>query len=168
MIRFFKRAPLQAGLGKRRRVVMPSFEERLKSVLNTSVELGLGTDLKDSLLTAIQSAVKSTGASCGYIMLVEEAGAERCLRAEVAFSVDGPIDFPDRLEIGVGLSGFVAKTGQQVAICDGEGEFQLYDGVTEGVKSGASTPLVMRTAQRRGRAAEDKVLGVLTLLSTVS
>lgn len=168
MIRLFKYSPLQIMPKKRRKVVLPPVEERLKSVLTASIELGLGTDLKDSLLTALRAAIKTTGASCGYIMLVEETESKKWLRAEVAFSADGPIEFPDRLEFGVGLSGFVAKMGQTVAIADSDGEKQLYDGVTEGVQAGASTPLVMRTAPRRGRAAEDKVLGVLTLLSTVS
>jgi putative nucleotidyltransferase with HDIG domain len=168
MIRLFKRSPLQIATKKRRKVGLPPLEERLKTVLTASVELGLGTDLKDSLLAALQGAITSTGASCGYIMLVVENQNKKHLRAEVAFSVDGPIDFPQRLEIGAGLSGFVAKSGQMVAISDADGEKQLYDGVTEGVQAGASTPLVMRTASRQGRAAEDKVLGVLTLLSTAS
>jgi putative nucleotidyltransferase with HDIG domain len=168
MIRLFKYSPLQIMPKRRRKVVLPPVEERLKAVLTASIDLGLGTDLKDSLLTALRAAIKTTGASCGYVMLVEEADDKKWLRAEVAFSADGPIDFPDRLEIGVGLSGFVAKMGQTVAIADSDGEKQLYDGVTEGVQAGASTPLVMRTAPRRGRAAEDKVLGVLTLLSTVT
>lgn len=168
MIRLFKHSPLQIAPKKRRKVVLPPVEDRLKAVLTASVELGLGTDLKDSLLTALRAAIKTTGASCGYVMLAEEVEGKKWLRAEVAYSADGPIDFPDKLEFGVGLSGFVAKMGQTVAIADSEGEKQLYDGVTEGVEAGASTPLVMRTAPRRGRAAEDKVLGVLTLLSTVS
>lgn len=168
MIRLFKHSPLQIAPKKRRKVVLPPVEDRLKAVLTASVELGLGTDLKDSLLTALRAAIKTTGASCGYVMLAEETDGKKWLRAEVAYSADGPIDFPDKLEFGVGLSGFVAKMGQTVAIADSEGEKQLYDGVTEGVGAGASTPLVMRTAPRRGRAAEDKVLGVLTLLSTVS
>ncbi len=168
MIRLFKHSPLQITPKKRRKVVLPPPEDRLKAVLTASIELGLGTDLKDSLLTSLRAVIKTTGASCGYVMLVEEADEKKWLRAEVAFSADGPIDFPDRLEFGVGLSGFVAKMGQTVAIADSDGEKQLYDGVTEGVQAGASTPLVMRTAPRRGRAAEDKVLGVLTLLSSVS
>ncbi|MFI5385435.1 MAG: GAF and HD-GYP domain-containing protein [Fimbriimonadales bacterium] len=168
MIRLFKYSPLQIVPKKRRRVVLPPAEERLKSVLTASIELGLGTDLRESLLTTLRAAIKTTGASCGYVMLVEEEDGKKWLRAEVAFSADGPIDFPDRLEFGVGISGFVAKMGQTVAIADSEGEKQLYDGVTEGVKAGASTPLIMRTSPCRGRVAEDKVLGVLTLLSTIS
>lgn len=168
MIRLFKHSPLQIVPKRRHKVVLPPVEDRLRAVLTASIELGLGTDLKEGLLTALRAAIKTTGASCGYIMLVEEQDAKKWLRAEVAFSADGPIDFPDRLEFGVGLSGFVAKMGQTVAIADSDGEKQLYDGVTEGVLAGASTPLVMRTAPRRGRAAEDKVLGVLTLLSTAS
>lgn len=147
---------------------MPPAEERLKAVLAASIELGLGTNLKDSLLTALRAVIKTTGASCGYVMLVDQEGEKKWLRAEVAFSADGPIDFPDRLELGVGISGFAAKVGQTVAVSDADGEKQLYDGVTQGVLAGASTPLVMRSAPRRGQVAEDKVLGVLTLLSTVT
>lgn len=168
MIRFFKYSPLQIAPKRKRKVVLPPAEDRLRAILTASIDLGLGVDLKDSLLTALRAAIQTTGASCGYVMLVEEEGEKRWLRAEVAYSADGPIDFPDRLEFGVGLSGFVAKMGQTVAISDRDGEKQLYDGVTEGVLAGAATPLIMRTAPRRGRAAEDKVLGVLTLLSTVS
>ncbi len=168
MIRLFKHSPLQIAPSKRRKVVLPSAEDRLKAVLTSSSELGLGSDLKDGLLTALKAAIKTTGASCGYVMLVDEVQGKKFLRAEVAYSADGPIEFPDRLEFGVGLSGFVAKMGQTVAIANTDGEQQLYDGVTEGVKSGASTPVIMRTAGRRGKAAEDKILGVLTLLSTVS
>ncbi|HWA83626.1 MAG TPA: hypothetical protein VG820_09345, partial [Fimbriimonadaceae bacterium] len=94
MIRLFKHSPLQIIPRRRHRVVLPPVEERLKAVLTASVELGLGTDLKESLLTALRAAIKTTGASCGYIMLVEEQDSKKWLRAEVAFSADGPIDFP--------------------------------------------------------------------------
>lgn len=165
-MRLIRRSPLRLPTGKRRKAATPSAEERLCAVLASAADLSMGSDLNEGMLSTLRAAIRTTGATCGYIMLITGEGESKGLQAEVAYCAEGAIEFPERLEIGVGLSGFVAKMGQTVAIADTGGEKQLYDGVTAGVKAGASTPLLMRTGPKGGRAAEDKVLGVLTLLNT--
>jgi hypothetical protein len=149
----------------RRKVTLPPAEERLKAVLGAAIDLGTGADLRAGLQATLKAAVITTGACCGYVMLVDEVEGEKKLRTEAAYGAQGEIEFPETLEIGEGLSGFVAKMGQTVAICSSERETPLYDGITKDVHAGASTPLLMRTAPRSGRAAQDNVLGVLTLFT---
>lgn len=143
-----------------------SHDRRLAAVLDCGAALASNRDLSATILHTLQSAVEETGASCGYVMLVEDEEPDS-LRAEAAYSPEGVFEFPDRIQIGAGLSGYVAKMGQPIAIC-GAGDDQRYDGVTAGVKSAVSIPLLTRAYNRSGNAAPEQVLGVITLLSLES
>lgn len=139
-------------------------DRRLSSVLDCGAALAASRDLRATLLHTLKSAVHETGATCGYVMLLDEAASPPRLVTEVAYSVDGKFSFPEELEVGQGMSGFVAKMGQPVAITDGGDENQ-YDGVTTGVRSAASVPLVTRSTSNTAQSGAENVLGVLTLLS---
>lgn len=139
-------------------------DRRLSSVLDCGAALAASRDLRATILHTLKSAVHETDATCGYVMLIGEAGSSGRLVTEVAYSLDGKFEFPEELEVGQGMSGFVAKMGQPIAITDGGDENQ-FDGVTAGVRSAASVPLVTRSYSATAQSGAENVLGVLSLLS---
>ena len=146
-----------------REEVLASRDRRLQSVLECGTALAGSSDLKATILHTLQAAIKETGGTCGYVMLLnEENGTE--IVTEAAFGVTGDFAFPDRLEIGSGMSGFVAKMGQPISISSSSEERQEYDGVTAGVRSACSVPLTTRGYSGGGLASHDQTLGVMTLL----
>jgi putative nucleotidyltransferase with HDIG domain len=140
-----------------------SHDQRLAAVLDCGAALASNQDLTATIIHTLRSAVTETGASCGYVLLVEDEEQD-WMRTEAAFGVEGEFRFPERVQIGTGLSGYVAKMGQPIAI-SGADDGQKYDGVTEGVRSAVSIPLLTRAYNRNGNAAPEQVMGVMTLLS---
>lgn len=141
-------------------------DRRLSSVLDCGSALAASRDLQATILHTLKSAVLETGATCGYVMLVDDDSNGTVLKTDSAYSVDGNFEFPQEIEVGVGMSGFVAKMGQPIAVSDSGGEQQRFDGVTAGVKSAASVPLATRSYAASTQSGADSILGVLTLLST--
>lgn len=151
---------------KTREERLVTHDRRLSSVLDCGAALAASRDLRATILHTLKSAVNETGATCGYVMLIEdeENGGQR-LVTEAAYSLDGSFEFPQEIEVGQGMSGFVAKMGQPITISDSGGEHHQYDGVTAGVKSAASVPLVMRSYSPTVQSGAETVSGVMTLLS---
>lgn len=139
--------------------------ERLGSMLECGSELAASTDLDSTILHTLRSAVQETGASCGYVMLLDDL-ERQTLVTEAAYGKDGEFEFPERLQVGEGMSGYVAKVGQPIAVSDSSQEHHDFDGITTGVKSAACVPLSIRTYSGGGEAASDQILGVMTLLDT--
>jgi len=140
-------------------------DRRLGTVLDCGAAFAASRDLKATTVHCLKGAVNETGASCGYVMLSEEEG-RGALISEAAYSLDGEFQFPITLDFGFGLSGYVAKMGQPIAVTDESEEHSEFDGVTVGVRSAISVPLVTQTSPSMARASEEQVLGVMTLLST--
>jgi putative nucleotidyltransferase with HDIG domain len=115
------------------------------------------------MLTVLKAIVQETGATCGYVMQLDEAS--QMLRAEVAYSEEGEFPFPDSLPLGTGLSGFVAQTAQPVNVLSSSAENQEFDGFPSGICAAASVPLVAHSFAPTKEESADEVLGVLTILS---
>lgn len=161
---------LGAGIGivlaayKSREETLFAHDRRLATFLECGSALAESRDVRDTIIHTLKSAVIETNASGGYVLLVDEEDKE-LLRAETAFGVDGPFEFPQSLRIGDGMSGYVAKMGQPISLSDkGEGA-NAFDGVGMGVRSAASVPLITRIHRGAGQAANEEVLGVMTLLN---
>lgn len=136
-------------------------DRRLNAVLNCGGALADNGDLQQMMLLALKSSVEETKAQCGYVMLTDQDNPN-LIRPEVAYSIDGSFSFPEELEMGGGLSGYVAKTGQPISI--GGNTDQFLDGVIEGVQSAACVPLISRGYRRAGQPSIEQGLGVLTLI----
>ena len=157
-----------AGLGvaqaQAREARLRSRDNRLAAVLDCGSELATSSDLDSTLLQTLKSAVHETGASCGFVMLFDEVEKET-LVTECAYGADGEFDFPERLQIGEGMSGYVAKLGQPVSVSRSGNEELDIAGVTPGALAAAGVPLVIRNQAGGGQAAVDQILGSLTLLN---
>jgi GAF domain-containing protein len=136
-------------------------DHRLNAVLSCGGALADNADLQQMMLHALKTSVEETKAQCGYIMLVDKENPN-ILYPEVAYSSTGSFEFPEKLELGEGLSGYVAKMGQPISISAGNDE--QFDGIVEGVRSAACVPLVSRGYKTVGTPQMDQNLGVLTLI----
>jgi putative nucleotidyltransferase with HDIG domain len=140
-------------------------DRRLTAVLAVGGGLSDIPDLRQMMLHTLKAAVDETRATCGYIMLLSEDDRTELI-TEVAYAQDGEFEFPERIEVGSGLSGYVAKMAQPITLAvetDGNEDF---DGVNTGVRSAAAVPLISRGYQRASQAPGETVMGVLTLLDT--
>lgn len=136
---------------------------RLRTVLSCGSALGSNSNLRQTILTTLRSAVIETRATCGYVMLFSEEEKTK-LVTEAAYSEIGDFAFPEAMEDGDGLSGYVAKTGQPIAISADDSDTHEFDGVTAGVRAAVSVPLVTRGFGGSAQSNAEQVLGVMTLL----
>jgi putative nucleotidyltransferase with HDIG domain len=147
---------------KHREERLRASDRRLASLLECGSELAASCDLDSTILHTLKNAVHETNATCGYVMLLDDNNKD-LLVTEAAYGVDGEFEFPESIEVGIGLSGYVAKVGQPISVSADGSEHQDFDGVTAGVQSAACMPLIIRSYTGGGQAAVDQVLGVLTL-----
>jgi putative nucleotidyltransferase with HDIG domain len=140
-------------------------DRRLTSVLAVGGSLGDIADLRQMMLQTLKTAVQETRATCGYIMLMDDDDKVE-LVTEVAYAQDGEFDFPEKIEVGAGLSGYVAKMAQPITLAVENDVNEDFDGLNTGVRSAASVPLISRRYQRADQAPGEQVLGVMTLLDT--
>jgi len=151
---------------KSRDELLTSHDHRLSTILDCGSALAASTDLRSTILHTLRSTVVEAGASCGYVMLLDEDNPTT-LRTEVAYGMEGDFEFPRQLEVGMGMSGYVAKMGQPVSISSSKEATEEYDGVTSGVSSAICVPLIART-YHTSQSSSEQVLGVITVLSLAS
>lgn len=139
-------------------------DSRLETVLECSSSLAGSTDLSTMMIATLKSAVAELGAVSGYIMLIDDDTPDE-LVTEAAYSLDGSFQFPDRLKVGVGLSGYAVKMGQPIALHDTDADDVHLEGVGSSAKAAVSIPLIARNFMGVGTASVERTVGALTLLS---
>lgn len=149
---------------RERDTVLVRHERRLSLVLECGAALAANRNLRSAMLAVLKAVVHETGATCGYIMQTDDDD-DATLVTEVAYSIEGEFQFPERLEVGSGLSGYVAQTGQPVNVSSVEGNADRFDGLPAGVHAAACVPLIARSYGPARDDSADQILGVLTLLS---
>lgn len=140
-------------------------DRRLSAVLAVGGALGDIADLRLMMLQTLKTAVHETRATCGYIMLMADDEKVELI-TEVAYAQDGEFEFPVKVDIGAGLSGYVAKMAQPITLAVEHDQNEDFDGLNTGVRSAAAVPLISRRYQRADQAPGEQVLGVMTLLDT--
>ncbi len=136
---------------------------RLRNLLAVTGSVSSSKDLHALLLTALQSAVRDLQATAGYVMLIDEENSNR-LTPQVAFGIDGPFEVPEPVDLGTGMSGYVAKMGQPIQVHDDGSDTIDCDGINLPIRSAASVPLINRSFGSHGQAAREEVLGALTII----
>lgn len=143
--------------------VLTARNRRLRTVLACGSALGSNTSLRQTILSTLRSAILETRATCGYVMLFSEEDKDKLI-TEAAFSEAGDFEFPEEMSVGEGLSGYVAKMGQQIAISADDAGPHDFDGLSAGVRAAVSVPLVTRGFGGGSQSTAEQVLGVMTLL----
>lgn len=136
---------------------------RLRSLLSVTGSVSSSKDLHALILTALQSAVRDLQATAGYVMLLDEENGTR-LTPEAAYGLEGPFEVPKPVDLGAGMSGYVAKMGQPIQVHDDGGENIDCDGLNLPIRSAVSVPLINRSFGSHGQPAREEILGALTLV----
>ena len=146
-----------------REQVLQARDERLGTVLNCAAALAASTDLRSMIAHTLQACTKELDARGGYVMLTNDENKE-WLTTEAAYSVEGEFEFPKRLELGAGVTGYAVKMGQPISIHNSNDEQLDVEGVQSGARSIVSVPLVARNYMGPAQASSEQVLGAITLL----
>ena len=136
-------------------------ERRLGAVVDTVTSLAGSADLSAMLATTLRIGLDETAGTAGYVLLTDEADPD-LLNAEVAAGGE-EFPFPHSLPVGEGLSGYVVRMRQLVAVGNKEGEGEC-DGIPLAGRAAVSLPLLARTYQGATATAEDQVLGAITVI----
>lgn len=136
-------------------------ERRLGAVVEAVTSLASSPDLSTMLATSLKVALRESSGTAGYVLLTDEADPNT-LVAEVAAG-DEQFDFPKTVNVGEGLSGYVAQMRQLVAV-DNHDSHGDCDGIELGSRAAVSLPLLARAYQGSTTAAADQVVGALTLI----
>ena len=136
-------------------------ERRLGAVIEGIESLAGSADLGSMLATSLKVALRETAGTAGYVLLTDEADAAT-LVTEVAIGAD-EFPFPRSLAVGEGLSGYVVQMRQLVAMGNREGRAEC-DGIDLGSRAAVSLPLLARTYQGTTTAADDQIVGALTVI----
>ncbi len=136
-------------------------ERRLGAVVESVTSLASSPDLGKMLATSLRIGLKETAGTAGYVLLTDEADPDQ-LYAEVATGGE-EFPFPKTLAVGEGLSGYVVQMRQRVAMGNRDGSGEC-DGIPLGSRSAISLPLLARAYQGSTTAADDQIVGALTVI----
>lgn len=136
-------------------------ERRLSAVVESVTSLANSQDLSTMLSTSLDIARRESNGTAAYILLTDETDPEK-LYAEVACG-EAEFPFPQTLNVGEGLSGYVVQMRQLVAVGNRDGHGEC-DGIELGTRAAVSLPLLARAYQGSTTAAGDQILGALTVI----
>ncbi len=140
------RLPLAASLALE---VAKAESDAAHTLLASARELTRLLDPDAVVQTALQSALKLTGALTGSVMIYDQSGTE--LRIAAAFGLPDTVVDSTSVRPGNGIAGWVAISGQPLVVEDLPGRDT--PARSRGIRSAASVPI----------ADEDGVLGVLNV-----
>jgi HD-GYP domain-containing protein (c-di-GMP phosphodiesterase class II) len=147
----------------REREQLLNARDRRMSTLMTTASAVAARDIRSTMLRALRLTVEDLGATAGLVSLVSEED-ERVLQTEAAYCSTGEFEFPDTIQVGSGISGYVVKMGQPISVHATESEPLVCDGISLEARAAVSVPLMARAGQRPGQAYEEQPIGALTLL----
>ncbi len=99
---------------KRREDDMQRRGRKLSSLMDLGTRFTSSKDVDRLLEQTLHVAINDTGASAGYIMLMDPDASE--LVTEIAFSTGENYPFPERRAAGEGVEGYVAQTGKPLLL----------------------------------------------------
>ena len=123
----------------------------LKSLYEVGSALGTSLKLEDVLKKVMDEAISLLGAENGSLMLVDEIRSE--LKMLVAQGLDDQIVTTTRVNLGEGISGWVAKEGQPRLLSRGIRDLESFKSDAETLESAMCVPL----------KSKDRCIGVLNL-----
>jgi putative nucleotidyltransferase with HDIG domain len=123
----------------------------LKSLYEVGSALGTSLRLEDVLKKVMDESISLLGAENGSLMLVDEIRSE--LKMLVAQGLDEQIVTTTRVNLGEGISGWVAKEGQPRLLSRGVRDIESNKGDREELESAMCVPL----------KSKDRCIGVLNL-----
>jgi len=139
---------------------MERWSKRSEDVVNTiAMAIGQPIELEEMLNVAIRKALELTGLEMGEVLLIDERAQELRVVAHHGLSQKF-IQGADRIKLGDGITGLVAKSGEPIVVENISEDPRLAKMAVKeaGLRFHASFPLKSR----------GKVLGVMNLASKIS
>ncbi|HZO89761.1 MAG TPA: HD domain-containing phosphohydrolase [Chthonomonadaceae bacterium] len=99
---------------KRREAALQRRARKLSTLLEFGACFASGQDAAQIMEQTLRAAIRDTGATAGYIMLVNERG--NALLTEMAVSMGKEHSFPRDRAWGEGMEGYVAETGKPLVL----------------------------------------------------
>ncbi len=99
---------------KRREDALQRRDRKLSSLMELGTRFTSSKDVNRLMEQTLHVALSDTGATAGYIMLMDTVSQE--LVTEVAFSTGENYPFPERRAAGEGVEGYVAQTGKPLLL----------------------------------------------------
>lgn len=153
---------------KRREDTLHRRDRKLSSLMELGTRFTSSKDVGRLMEQTLRVALSDTGATAGYIMLMDEEANE--LVTEVAFSTGEQYPFPERRVLGEGVEGYVAQTGKPLLLSRREetrrqeGADLLpslqYDG-----EAALCVPLVETAPKGGGAPAAGRMIGTFSLFN---
>jgi putative nucleotidyltransferase with HDIG domain len=99
---------------KRREDALQRRDRKLSSLMELGTRFTSSKDVDRLMEQTLRVALNDTGATAGYIMLMDATTQE--LVTEVAFSTGDHYPFPEKRAAGEGVEGYVAQTGKPLLL----------------------------------------------------
>jgi putative nucleotidyltransferase with HDIG domain len=153
---------------KRREDTLHRRDRKLSSLMDLGTRFTSSKDVDRLMEQTLRVALNDTGATAGYIMLMDEDTQE--LVTEVAYSMGENYPFPDRRHVGEGVEGYVAQTGQPLLLSrqgnnrQTEGADLLTSLKYEG-EAALCVPLVESGPKGNGSAGGGRMIGTFSLFN---
>lgn len=116
------------------------------------------------LSLAVKAIVHHAGADAGVLYLID-AETRQLLTAEAAFAAKGSFHFAQQVQVGHGVCGHAAQTLNETRISSAKGELGAPGEVDQRTKAAVSIPLVASVRPGGGSTSEQRLLGVIQLVS---
>jgi len=151
-------------LGGSRRGSRPISDQKTQSLVLACEELASAGVDSQALSLAVKALVRHAGADGGCLHLLD-AENRNLLTAEAAFALASELQFAPQIQIGHGVCGHAAQSMNEARITVSVGEPSAPGELDPRVKAAAAMPLISSIRPGGGTAAEQRLLGVLLLVS---
>lgn len=156
---------------KRREDTLHRRDRKLSSLMELGTRFTSSEDVDRLMEQTLRAAINDTGATAGYIMLMDEESGE--LITEVAFSTGERHPFPERRVLGEGVEGHVAQTGKPLLLSRVDEPShhkgaELPPSLQYNGEAALCVPLVETGSNAGGPLGSGRVIGTFSLFNHVA
>lgn len=151
-------------LSSQRRKSRPMSDQKVQSLVFGCEELASAGVDSQALSLAVKALVHHAGADAGCLYLVDSEN-RNLLTAEAAFALSTELQFSPQIQIGHGVCGHSAQSMNEVRLTVSKSDLAAPGELDPRVKSAVALPLISSIRPGGGTSSEQRLLGVLLLVS---
>lgn len=151
-------------LSSQRRKSRPMSDQKVQSLVLACEELASAGVDSQALSLAVKALVHHAGADAGCLYLVDSEN-RNLLTAEAAFALSTELQFSPQIQIGHGVCGHAAQSMNEVRLTVSKSDLAAPGELDPRVKTAVALPLISSIRPGGGTSAEQRLLGVLLLVS---
>jgi len=139
-------------------------DQKVQSLVFACEELASAGVDSQALSLAVKALVHHAGADAGCLYLVDSEN-RNLLTAEAAFALSTELQFSPQIQIGHGVCGHAAQSMNEVRLTVSKSDLAAPGELDPRVKSAVALPLISSIRPGGGTSSEQRLLGVLLLVS---